>query len=84
MGDYINDLMKNHKLQNDSITIVNMQDGGGDDNNKPYGGFPPIYICDKDEQRGNTQKKEYAKSKQTVSIGDIIKKRKKVEPLVSI
>ena len=86
MTDYFDDMMKNHRLCSDSIASEdNIQMGGG--KNQPFGGFPPIYICDKSNEKENEnikQKKEYVKPQKAVSISDIMKKRKDVDVFANI
>ena len=59
---------------------------------KPNGGFPPLKICQKNKdsedinntnillnQKKDIKKREYVKTKNTVSIKEIIEKRKNIE-----
>lgn len=78
-------LMENHELMTETVTSEenSVQVGGSKD--KPFGGFPPIFICSKDnEPTKATKTKEYVKPTKTVSIADIIKKKKKVEPFINL
>jgi hypothetical protein len=46
-------------------------------NTIPFGGFPPIYICDKKTKAQNKViTREYSTSKSLVSIKDIMKNRR--------
>ncbi len=46
-------------------------------NDKPNGGFPPIYLCDKAElEKENLEKREFTIKKQLISIKDILQMRK--------
>lgn len=46
-------------------------------NDKPNGGFPPLYLCDKAElEKENLSKREFTIKKQLISIKDILKMRK--------
>lgn len=52
---------------------------------RPHGGFPPIYICDKNTKEENiTKEREYVSHKNTVSIKDIMKTRRDITPFISI
>jgi hypothetical protein len=65
---------------------------GGGENDKPTGGFPPIYIHDEatknqDETlfvNNDKKRREYEKNKNAVSIKDIISKRRNLKPFISV
>lgn len=46
-------------------------------NRKPNGGFPPIYLCDrkKKDEMEKSQNREYITTKKAVSIKDIIMRK---------
>ena len=53
----------------------------------PTGGFPPIYLCDeytKLEENDENKNREYSSHKSTVSIKDILSKRRNITPLINI
>lgn len=57
--------------------------GGADNVDEPNGGFPPIYLCDiKDKEQEASKNREYVTHASTVSIKDIMKKRRATTPLV--
>lgn len=81
----ITGLFKNYALDTDSYEYndhIYMQMGGGND--KPVGGFPPIYFCSDekekkiDDEEGTTDKlkREYKTHKTSLSIKEILEKRK--------
>lgn len=45
---------------------------------KPNGGMPPIYICTKKELEKENKNREYSSNKMSVSIKDILSKRKNI------
>ncbi len=67
--------------------------GGHDVKNFPSGGFPPIYICDRDYDRNRTSDdkeknnidkiiKEYKTHKTAVSIKSLLEKKKETAPFI--
>jgi hypothetical protein len=86
------DIFVNHPLSTDSyeypeydrISLV----GGSNDENKPNGGFPPIYICSSQEEKdgkGNEDekvKREFKSNKTAVSIKSILEKRRDKTPFI--
>lgn len=79
------DIFKNYTLDTDSYEYndhnhIYMQSGGTND--KPTGGFPPIYLCSelkdktKEKQTDEKTKREYKTHKTSLSIKDILEKRK--------
>ena len=47
-------------------------------NDKPTGGFPPLYVCeDRDLKQNGTKQREYSSNKNAVSISDILKTKTK-------
>jgi len=78
-------IFKNHSLDTDSYEYNDSmykysQIGGSND--KPTGGFPPIYLCSqfkdktKEKQTEEKTKREYKTHKTSLSIKDILEKRK--------
>lgn len=93
--NYVNDLMINHHdvYQNfsdsdtDDIHLLDKNTlHGGNDNekNKPTGGFPPIYVCDKEIEKKLTdsKKREYLTLKSSINIKEIMEKRRDVTPFI--
>ena len=77
--NYINDLYKNYPLESNlDLTVcspnIDTLVGGKSDTNKPTGGFPPIYICEKRDKEPE-KLKEFAKTEQAVSLSDIMAQR---------
>ena len=72
---YANDLIKNHPLESDNDDYYSFekkisQKGGAikeDANSKPTGGFPPIYICEKEDKGTESLFKEESKTKREYS-----------------
>lgn len=91
--DYIDNLMNNHQVSSeesanfDSPDIHNYnQTGGASDNNRPTGGFPPIYMCkskEVEDQVNDTKARAYNKPTQTISIKDILIIKKENKPFLS-
>lgn len=91
MSNYLDILMKNYPLQLTDSDSNNVQTGGrqsrSNDVDFPSGGFPPIYICEVGETMNNEEKKErreYTTNKTAVSIKQIMEKRRKITPFVSV
>ena len=78
---YINELMKNHYLESESDSI-NIKQKGGKINNEPYGGFPPIFLCETKEikEEDENKNREYNKHKNAISIKQIMEQRKNITP----
>lgn len=58
---------------------------GGNSNDFPNGGFPPIYLCDKNSIVADENKnREYSTVKTSVSIKDILSKRRDATPFINI
>lgn len=82
--NYINNLMQNHVLETEyDMTICSpiKQQGGGEKQeikNRPTGGFPPIYLCNKSTEKAKDKPREYLATKEsnTVSILDIMQQRR--------
>lgn len=75
------DIFKNYSLDTDSYEYNDYTQQIGGSNDKPTGGFPPIYLCSqvKDKQEKNKEdktKREYKTHKTSLSIKDILEKRK--------
>jgi len=82
--NYANDLLTNHEIGTDSIDINENHNYlfGGVVENKPTGGFPPIYLCKKEDidnlkDESDKTKREYNSHKTAVSLSDIMKERRK-------
>jgi hypothetical protein len=60
------------------------QTGGNITEFQPKGGFPPIIICKKNTEQeiNELRPREYSTHKNSVSIKDIMKKRRDVVPVV--
>ena len=78
---YFKLLTRNSKYSNN-----NNMHGGGMQKTKPFGGFPPIHICSKEDilNLSDIKNREYSTHKSSVSIKDIMKKRRDVDPFVII
>lgn len=78
---------ESYSYDNDSYTesqIFNLQGGNTD---KPNGGFPPIYICEKGQtnvkkSEDNKTIREFTTHASTVSIKDILEKRRDIKPFI--
>ena len=87
INSYLNDLLINkydYSEYSTDIVHENIMIGGNKDNvNKPTGGFPPIFICDNTDsnidvyQEEPSKERTYVSSKKSVSITDILNKRRK-------
>jgi hypothetical protein len=83
MQVYLNDLMRNYPLETDvdseNIEHASQMLKGGNKNDIPNGGFLPIYLCDdkEDVRKEDIKPREFTKSSISVSIKDILEKRKK-------
>lgn len=67
------------------IPRYNQQKGGSVSKEfAPIGGFPPIYTCDMmpHEDADSLKPREYSTHKTSVSIKDIMKKRRDVTPVL--
>ena len=92
--EYSASIESNESNESDSINNIfvgeaNLRFAGGGSQNisKPSGGFPPIYLCDKDdidvEISDETKKKrEYKTHKTAVSITEIMQRRRNVQPFI--
>lgn len=74
---YLDGLMKNNWLNSESESEYNINQKGGN-RDEPYGGFPPIYICDKAEIKEEKENinREYSKHNNALSIKQIMESRK--------
>jgi len=78
------DIFKNYSLDTDSYEYNNnhMYTQTGGSNDKPTGGFPPIYLCSqlkektKEKKDEEKTKREYKTHKTALSIKEILEKRK--------
>ena len=72
-------------IADDNGNINNIELSGYDKYDVPYGGFPPIFLCNEgDVQKNETKEREYSKTKMAVSITDIMNKRRDNKPFVLI
>jgi len=89
INSYLDDLLKIKDSESSYSTDIEFFAKGGEVKNRPTGGFPPIYVCEnissdedlslfKDEP---SRERKYATHKNTVSIKDIMEKRK-VTPFI--
>jgi len=82
---YLDMLMKNYPLESDSDDEM-IQSGGGpkQDGSVPYGGFPPILLCNRTNtsQESSDKNREYSTHKTAVSIKDIMQKRRNTTPFI--
>ena len=91
LNDIVSDEYKlqNKKKTNKTKKSKRMRGGAGDEINiktAPTGGFPPIFICNKEEkEREELENKNrgYATSKAAVQIKQILEKRKS-EPFLTL
>jgi hypothetical protein len=96
MSKYLDELMRNHPLESeDSDAAVDthtlyaknkarVQSGGAEKSlDMPIGGFPPIFLCDRDEEDSIAKTREYSTHKTAVSIKEIMKKRRDATPFVT-
>src|SRR6056297_3662211 len=92
--NYVNYLMKNYPSNSDSISTIdsiNFNQSGGkiDTINHPNGGFPPIHLCNQGESEElfteeDKPKREFSTHQTSVSIKDIMEKRRKTTPFISL
>ena len=82
VSDYLN-TEENYKKEEVKKQNKSIQKGGGlmidfqQIQNKPNGGFPPIYLLSKDDlENFSIKKREFATVKNSISIKDILKNRK--------
>ena len=86
----MNDITLNHPLEDNYSPVAPYdfrQQEGGNNNDIPTGGFPPIYICKRKPQEvvlseDEKIKREFKTHKTTVSIKSIMEKRRKTTPFV--
>jgi hypothetical protein len=77
-----------------SNTVNTPQNGGaekaeknGNGNDFPTGGFIPLFICDKDDKREESvesKERAYSTNKSSVSIKEIMEKRRSTTPFISL
>lgn len=79
---YLNMLMKRSYSDSEDATI---QNAGSVDASTPFGGFPPIFVCSNDSKTDNDENKnrEYSTHKTSVSIKDIMQRRRNATPFIS-
>ena len=84
--NYLDMLMRNYPLDSDSDGYISGGELSRDsktgkiDGSRPFGGFPPIYLCPKDKNflPDTAKTREYSTHKTAVSIKDIMKKKRNV------
>lgn len=91
---YVDDLMRNHELESelseftDSFNFSNFNlIGGSTDKDVPTGGFPHIFLCkeeDEEDKKQDKKKQEYKSQINSVSIKDIMQKRRNIKPFIKI
>ena len=79
-----NIIFKNYQQYSDLSESEYNLVGGKSDNDFPYGGTPPIYICEKNKEEKlleeeTIKKREYQINKSAVSIKEIMEKRRKAK-----
>ena len=81
---YVNELMKNNYLESEREDPKIIQKGGS--HNEPYGGFPPIYLCNNSNiiSENDNKNREYNKHKNALSIKQIMENRKKNKPFFNV
>ncbi len=92
-----NNLFRNYSLSTDSYDFSessydltgNLIGGKVDENDKPNGGFLPIIACQKNlkneikDSDEDKVKREYKTHKTSLSIKDLLAKRRKTTPFIS-
>jgi hypothetical protein len=71
--------------KNSSRSHKTVQHGGGEgDEDMPNGGFPPIFVCTKAtvEKKEENKNREFSSKKTSLSIKDIMQKRRDATPFV--
>ena len=92
--NYIDDMMQNHELNSESANDTHDQihyisKGGNLDKVHTTGGFPPIFLCsdsqtnyDYEDDNDDKKQRQYTSHKNSVSIKQIIDKRKEITPFL--
>lgn len=94
----IDNIFRNYSLSTDSYdmpdTSYDLIGGKVDsDDDFPSGGFPPIFICQKNkkdsEKQGDSNedeqiKREYKTHKTSLSIRDLLERRRKTTPFIKV
>ena len=91
--NYIDNMMQNQELNsesaNDTYNQKNMTGGNNLQNTHATGGFPPIFLCsdsqtnyDYEDDDSEKKKRQYTTHKNSVSIKQIIDKRKEITPFI--
>lgn len=89
----INELFRNYSLSTESYDLSesshNLIGGAGSsENDFPNGGFPPIFMCETkseniDIEKSEEQvKREYKTHKTSLSIKELLEKRRKTTPFI--
>lgn len=90
---YVDDLMRNHPLDSEEMYTPSSDEllfGGKLDEQIGFGGFPPIFICEKGETTESpfeeevNIKREFSKPKTSVSIANIMEERRNIKPFISL
>ena len=84
---YLEILMRRQNSESEMNSEINSEinsEGGSKDQNKPYGGFPPLLVCEKSTKIEESEHKvrEYSTHKTSVSIKDIMQRRRDVTPFI--
>ena len=76
----------NRNIPNDNGELNKLESQEGyDTGDVPFGGFPPIFLYKTDVKvEDNKKEREYSKHKTSVSIKDIMQKRRNIQPLIII
>lgn len=90
---YIDDLMRNHPLESENVYTESSEElmfGGKMDEQVGFGGFPPIYVCEKGDSTESPfeeevkVKREFSKPKTSVSIANIMEERRNIKPFITL
>jgi len=79
-------LTRKYPLRSKNEQYYDVQQGGSKkDGSVPFGGFPPILLCSRDDATNTPENKnrEYSTHKTAVSIKDIMQKRRDIVPFIS-
>jgi hypothetical protein len=76
----------NRNIPNDNGELNKLESQEGyDTGDVPFGGFPPIFLYKTDVKvEDNKKEREYNKHKTSVSIKDIMQKRRNIQPFITI
>jgi hypothetical protein len=84
IGENLSDALTTDNIHSDDTKKLQSPLRGGGINDFPTGGFIPIFICDTETPNVAQENKErqYSTHTSTVSIKEIMKKRRDVTPLI--